>query len=647
MIVEPAPILLNVLNASVQGGAGLALAWGLCRFLPRLTPEVRCWIWRLAYLKLLIALACPFALPLPLLSGPAAQVELKPDASAEALTALDRVQSAAGRPAGEPGANLTYLQRGLLVLWLAGAGVCAMQLLRAAQAARRLRRRCLPVEEAKWLDDCAALCRRMSLKRPPQLLRATGIGSPLLLDGRQAAIVFPSELLDTCAHQELKLMLAHELAHLKRQDLRWCWLPTLAHILFYFHPLVWPANREWRVAQEIACDDLALEITGAPPADYGSTLLKVAARSRPDFQPGLAAVSADELPQTLKRRLIAMKTRQNLQGHPRPATAAALLVLPLALALLPWKVVAQTSKASAAQETSADEKKRGEVSLDQALQLTLEQQVHLNIALLQFRQRAEAIKSDPAATPDARKIASESLNREFEAHLHTLLSPTQWMTLQKLGGLKAVFAARSFQKGFNPEDVKAEIAEHIRAMRQLNLTDAQQQILKQTLEEGLDALKGIFDDGSLTDEERVVKVKALHRQIMEALRALLTPEQQKKLQEIGHFAVADKAAVDSKEVVDKIAYGIAHAAEVFQKLGLSADQQSRAQQIVTQGEHRLQALSADRSLTDERRMQQVKQVHETIIQQLSALLTPAQRQRLDNLVHKEMGASDPHASKKS
>ena len=44
-------------RASWQGGAALALVWGACRLLPGLSPGVRCWLWRLAYLKLFVALA--------------------------------------------------------------------------------------------------------------------------------------------------------------------------------------------------------------------------------------------------------------------------------------------------------------------------------------------------------------------------------------------------------------------------------------------------------------------------------------------------------------------------------------------------------------------------------------------------------------
>src|SRR5579884_4026259 len=45
-----------ILRASWQGGAALLTVWLLCRAWAGMPPRARCWLWRLAYLKLLLAL---------------------------------------------------------------------------------------------------------------------------------------------------------------------------------------------------------------------------------------------------------------------------------------------------------------------------------------------------------------------------------------------------------------------------------------------------------------------------------------------------------------------------------------------------------------------------------------------------------------
>ena len=110
-----------------------------------------------------------------------------------------------------------------------------------------------------------------------------GIGRPTVL--------LPDVLIESCHPAELRLILAHEVAHLKRRDLTWSWLPLLGQWFFFFHPLVWLGQREWRpltvdvrlsvgaettvwspeqqvlIAGEQAGDEVRLRVDG-PPWDY-------------------------------------------------------------------------------------------------------------------------------------------------------------------------------------------------------------------------------------------------------------------------------------------------------------------------------------------------------------------------------------------
>src|SRR4028119_451268 len=76
------PILESVLEAlgraSLQGAAAIAVVWLVCRLFPRLPASLRCGLWWLASLKLLIALVWIEPIPLPLLPAPepAAQVRM-------------------------------------------------------------------------------------------------------------------------------------------------------------------------------------------------------------------------------------------------------------------------------------------------------------------------------------------------------------------------------------------------------------------------------------------------------------------------------------------------------------------------------------------------------------------------------------------
>jgi beta-lactamase regulating signal transducer with metallopeptidase domain len=231
-----------------------------------------------------------------------------------------------------------------LALWLAGALWSTRQLARSRMAAQALRRQSRPLADEPLLAAARAIARRLALRCPPILVSSHG-RSPLLLDAWNPAVILPAGLTRGCSPAELRVMLAHELAHLKRGDLLWGWLPAAAHALFFFHPLVWLANREWRLAQEMACDSLAVQVTGTSVAEYGEMLVRIAAgrrRSARVPEPGLATFGGGESPQTLLRRLKAMKHTPTVSPRRPLLTGGALLLVGVA-AVLPWRLTAQAA----------------------------------------------------------------------------------------------------------------------------------------------------------------------------------------------------------------------------------------------------------------------------------------------------------------
>jgi len=245
---------------------------------------------------------------------------------------------------------LPGLAVGGLLLWSLGVGWWGSRLCWAWHGARQLRKGGEPVGDG-WAEACCSeLCQRLGLARPPHLLVAVGTVSPSLIGVLHPAIVLPASLLRGSPSARVRLVLAHELAHLKRHDLIWNWLPTLAYGLFFFHPLVWLAGRGWRLTQESACDEVAVRATGAEVATYGRMLLELAVRGPAKPSWGLAAVGIGESYASLKGRLIAMK-------YFGPVSRRRRLLMGIGVALLgaagvvPWRVTAQQAAPGAGHVT--------------------------------------------------------------------------------------------------------------------------------------------------------------------------------------------------------------------------------------------------------------------------------------------------------
>ena len=132
------------------------------------------------------------------------------------------------------------------------------------------------------------------------------------------------------------MTLCHELLHVRRGDLWLGWVPALAQRLFYFHPLVRLAAREYALAREAACDAEVLRVLDPAPDAYGRLLLRLGVAPR---VPRLAAAGAAPSVETLKRRLMMLQQASDRKRvHPAWWGLVALIAL---VALIPFQMVAQ------------------------------------------------------------------------------------------------------------------------------------------------------------------------------------------------------------------------------------------------------------------------------------------------------------------
>jgi len=347
-------------RACWQGGLALLLVWVVCRGWQSMPPGLRVWLWRLAYLKLLLALLWGGGIPLAVLpsghwasatespsptaviSNPAAPSSSASDTGANPAQPPTTPVSADPTPAHVfPAAPTTHSWHWsnvlpyLAIFWLLGVVWGVLRLLLAVRQVRRLCREARGVFDEEQLRLRVQVLKQMGLSRAPMLLVHPSEG-PLLLGTFHQVIVVPARLLEG-DDEALSLVLAHELAHARQFDILWGWLPALVKALFFFHPLVYPMQQEYRLAQEIACDALALDGTGAAPKAFGAMLLE-SATHRARYRPVPEAVGILESFQTLRRRLSAMHTSHTRSLRQR--VLAGVLAGLFALLLFPWQLSA-------------------------------------------------------------------------------------------------------------------------------------------------------------------------------------------------------------------------------------------------------------------------------------------------------------------
>lgn len=318
----------RLLATSVQTVLLTALVWLLCRSVRRLPAATQCGLWWLVALQAVLGLLWAAPLELPVLPAPEA-LQVVPQAAA-ATPAVATAPLVVMTPLPlESGWSWLHVA---MALWLAGVAVMALRTALAWRASRALLRTARPCDDRR-LDAALQLAAEAhGLRRAPRLMLSAAIDSPQLVGPWRPVLLLPARNLRRMGDDDLDMALTHELVHLQRGDLWWGLLPALAQHLFFFHPLVHLAAREYAIAREAAVDAAVVAGDRHCRQHYGRLLLQLGVAPRPGA--GLASASPTFL--SLKRRLLML---QNTSSFPR--VGAGLIVAAVALVgVLPMRLVA-------------------------------------------------------------------------------------------------------------------------------------------------------------------------------------------------------------------------------------------------------------------------------------------------------------------
>jgi HEAT repeat protein len=196
----------------------------------------------------------------------------------------------------------------------------------------------------------ARIARDLGVRSPVRLLFSDRVTVPVTWGVFEPVVVLPFEAWEWDA-EWTRLVLLHELAHVRRLDsLTWA-LAEAAAALWWFHPLQWICRRRLAVEQERACDDVVL-MDGVRPSDYASLLVDIARGfSSMEKSTGARAAIAMARPSTLGNRvesILAAGSRQLRLGRRSAAVialAVAVLLLPIA-AVHVWGETAEARRAA-------------------------------------------------------------------------------------------------------------------------------------------------------------------------------------------------------------------------------------------------------------------------------------------------------------
>jgi beta-lactamase regulating signal transducer with metallopeptidase domain len=289
-----------LLDSTLKVSLIVLVALGATILLRRRSAAARHWV-------LAVAIACAAASPLLGLIMPSWRVHLGtfPDASqvervgsvvstttlragsARAGQAPLSTSSRASASSGDDAAGPTMFAA--LGLWCIGAGISVMILLVGLVRLKWLASRARRVEEGRWVDLTKEIAGAFGLRRAVVLLESDHPTLLVTWGLTRPKIILPVTA-STWAEDRARIVLRHELAHIRRGD----WIVQMAsevlRSVFWFNPLVWLACARLRQESEYACDDAVLD-GAVDGADYAGHLLDLARTLNAERRSGLAALA--------------------------------------------------------------------------------------------------------------------------------------------------------------------------------------------------------------------------------------------------------------------------------------------------------------------------------------------------------------------
>jgi len=242
----------------------------------------------------------------------------------------------------------------VVALWFLGVVILSSRLLLSWFRAHALVTRGTREADAAMQRVAQRLSDALGLKSAVRLLESAAVEVPSVLGSFRPVILLPASALLGLTPQQLEMVLAHELAHIRRHDFLINLLQAFVETLMFFHPAVWWMSSRVRIERENCCDDMAVAVCGNP-IQYAKALTRLE-ELRADSLSVVVAANGGSLLGRI-RRIAAGRAESTSSASRWFAAVAMLAILGLALAVPSLPALAQ-------RETKNDTPTPAEAKLD-------------------------------------------------------------------------------------------------------------------------------------------------------------------------------------------------------------------------------------------------------------------------------------------
>ena len=150
----------------------------------------------------------------------------------------------------------------LVEAWLLGVALLSLRSVGGFILLERSRRRHSSIVSEEILEICYTLQDRLGISRAIDYCECKWLQAPVVIGWLRPIVFLPASTLTGLSEDQLKAVIAHELAHIQRLDPFVNVFQVCVETLLFYHPAVWWLNKKIRTEREHCCDEVAVAMSG-------------------------------------------------------------------------------------------------------------------------------------------------------------------------------------------------------------------------------------------------------------------------------------------------------------------------------------------------------------------------------------------------
>jgi beta-lactamase regulating signal transducer with metallopeptidase domain len=148
----------------------------------------------------------------------------------------------------------------IVTLWLMGVLILTLRLLGGLALVERMKNYKVNTVSNLWQKKVDELAAKLQISNKIRLLESGLAKVPMVIGHFKPVILLPIGMLSGLTPAQVEAILAHELAHISRNDYLINILQSVAEVIFFYHPAIWWISGQIRTEREHCCDDIALSL---------------------------------------------------------------------------------------------------------------------------------------------------------------------------------------------------------------------------------------------------------------------------------------------------------------------------------------------------------------------------------------------------